>query len=185
MSVSSSLPLPLPLLPLLLPLLLLLLLLICSGGAEKSSVHWMAPFFSGGGYCSEATAFVLALDEEWRVSISQHGDSFSASYTDKLEPSVSERLLRMSRRRVSPPQAVVVCHSEPGRNRTLCILITEQTRTFEGAWNLPRPNYMTSLCPPAAGALATVGRTMFETGSSMCTSCLQWFADGGGCRPPA
>jgi hypothetical protein len=25
------------------------------------SVHWMAPFFSGGGYCSEAVAFVSSL----------------------------------------------------------------------------------------------------------------------------
>jgi hypothetical protein len=25
------------------------------------SVHWMAPFFSGGGYCSEAISFVSAL----------------------------------------------------------------------------------------------------------------------------
>ena len=46
------------------------------------AVWWHAPFYSGGGYSSEAVAFMLAL---WsspalsrrRLRIAQHGDGFS------------------------------------------------------------------------------------------------------------
>jgi hypothetical protein len=38
-------------------------------------VAWFAPFFSGGGYSSEAISFVEALDAAGaRVSAVQHGD---------------------------------------------------------------------------------------------------------------
>jgi hypothetical protein len=32
-----------------------------SAGLAETSVHWMAPFVSGGGYCSEALSFVYEL----------------------------------------------------------------------------------------------------------------------------
>ena len=41
-------------------------------------VIWYAPFLSGGGYCSEATAFVLGLRADGvDVQIVQHGDAQS------------------------------------------------------------------------------------------------------------
>jgi hypothetical protein len=49
------------------------------------AVWWFAPFFSGGGYASEAVAFALALArvphgmEEGRLWITQHGDSYEMS----------------------------------------------------------------------------------------------------------
>ena len=42
---------------------------------EVPEVAWFAPFFSGGGYSSEAIAFAEALDSAGaRVSAVQHGD---------------------------------------------------------------------------------------------------------------
>ena len=35
------------------------------------NVHWMAPFLSGGGYCSEAISYVLALSDFFTVTIEQ------------------------------------------------------------------------------------------------------------------
>lgn len=45
------------------------------------AVWWMAPFFSGGGYSSEAVAFAVALSNSPAIGtgnlwISQHGDGF-------------------------------------------------------------------------------------------------------------
>lgn len=47
----------------------------------NSRLWWMAPFFSGGGYSSEAISFAAALSDSPAISpgrlwISQHGDGF-------------------------------------------------------------------------------------------------------------
>ncbi len=47
----------------------------------NSRLWWMAPFFSGGGYSSEAISFAAALSDSsailpGRLWISQHGDGF-------------------------------------------------------------------------------------------------------------
>ncbi|KAA0178208.1 hypothetical protein FNF27_00062 [Cafeteria roenbergensis] len=104
----------------------------------------MAPFFSGGGYCSEAVAFVMALDahSDRPVSIDQHGDAVNRRFLQELPAATSASLQRMYRQHADPTRSVCVCHSEPG------------------AWTPPR--YPTTACPPR-GARFTVGRTMFET----------------------
>ena len=107
-------------------------------------MQWFAPFFSGGGYCSESVAFAHALHKSGvRISIVQHGDGYSSEFVDGLpEPSRAE-LIKLSRRRLQRPNdAVAICHSEPG------------------AWHPPR--WPTARCPPQRAAYA-VGRTMFET----------------------
>jgi glycosyltransferase involved in cell wall biosynthesis len=105
-------------------------------------VHWSAPFFSGGGYCSEAIDFVRSLVPHTEVRISHHGDSFDAQFVRGLPKDVQRLLSQLGRGSVQPSEAVVVCHSEPG------------------AWYPAL--YQTSLCPDHS-ALYKVGRTMFET----------------------
>eukprot|EP00741_Cyanophora_paradoxa_P004321 tig00000792_g4195.t1 len=127
-------------------------------------VWWHAPFFSGGGYCSEAIAFAMALDKgdpergvpAVPVRIAQHGDGFSHAFVEGLSPGVREALGRMARtpldKRATHRTIVVVCHSEPG------------------AWNPQR--FSTAPCPPPelegrrtipGARVFRVGRTMFET----------------------
>ena len=159
------------------PLLMLACALSAAAGADASAaappapamrLHWMAPFLSGGGYCSEATEFVLGLQRNAgtaaariQVTAEQHGDSIDMEYVQGMDAG-ARALLRTVLTPPEPtmapssffvlegaadaaaPPLVAVCHSEPG------------------AWNLPRPNYMTSLCPPPNSAFV-VGRTMFET----------------------
>ena len=51
---------------------------------------WMAPFISGGGYCSEAWSYILALNKykknanSFKLSIEQHGDSENFDFWDGL-----------------------------------------------------------------------------------------------------
>lgn len=99
---------------------------------------------SGGGYASEAIAFVRALDDftDVHVTIDQHGDSIDRNVLQNMPSKLSSALQRMYRRHLDPTRAISVCHSEPG------------------AW-VP-PNYPTTTCPPP-GSLYRVGRTMFET----------------------
>jgi glycosyltransferase involved in cell wall biosynthesis len=116
---------------------------------EDLAVHWMAPFFSGGGYCSEAAAFVQGLVASGRVraSIEQHGDGVSQSFVDGLPTFERQMLVSLASRRPVAAQSIVICHSEPG------------------AWHinasLPQ-RWSTARCPPV-GAAYRVGRTMFET----------------------
>eukprot|EP00743_Colponemidia_sp_Colp-15_P011041 GILK01012258.1.p1 GENE.GILK01012258.1~~GILK01012258.1.p1 ORF type:complete len:450 (+),score=57.67 GILK01012258.1:76-1350(+) len=111
----------------------------------RPNLIWMAPFQSGGGYCSEATAFVLSLSQDARhlpIKIDQHGDGFNIEYLNGMPLEVRSVLQEKASAQVRPSDSVVVCHSEPG------------------AWYPPR--WHTSRCPPE-GSLYTIGRTMFET----------------------
>ena len=58
------------------------------------SLRWCAPFFSGGGYCSEAISYVSELQGSIQLSIVQHGDSYSDKFVKGLPPS-----LRVSHRK--------------------------------------------------------------------------------------
>lgn len=106
-------------------------------------IIWYAPFFSGGGYCSEAISFVLALHYAGvRIKIVHHGDSFSPKFVSGLPQAESSVLMKLTQTIVDPSDAIVICHSEPG------------------AWHPSR--WPTSLCPPANSKFK-IGRTMFET----------------------
>eukprot|EP00457_Paulinella_chromatophora_P007237 gb/GEZN01007258.1/.p1 GENE.gb/GEZN01007258.1/~~gb/GEZN01007258.1/.p1 ORF type:complete len:445 (+),score=39.17 gb/GEZN01007258.1/:151-1485(+) len=121
------------------------------GEAFGQGILWMAPFLSGGGYCSEATAFVKSLDAvpNLPLQIDQHGDSFSQPYREGLDKNTIKMLERLAHSRlpVNNQDAVVICHSEPG------------------AWHPAM--YSTSECPPrgayGVGTGLVIGRTMFET----------------------
>ena len=107
-------------------------------------VIWYAPFYSGGGYSSEALSFLASLHPHLSPHLQsvQHGDSLSYPFYAGL-PYATQLLLHNTTATELPPHtAVVICHSEPG------------------AWH--PPNYETSRCPPSHAAVR-IGRTMFET----------------------
>jgi glycosyltransferase involved in cell wall biosynthesis len=136
-------------------------------------VTWYAPFFSGGGYCTEAVAVMLSMDSvkdrNFRFYISHHGDSLNKKYLSGLTQFEEEKLkLYSSKESKSGPLStdsvsvtISVCHSEPG------------------AWHAPYPNYHTITCPPRKSGWYkkyqtnqetlsweyqyNIGRTMFET----------------------
>ena len=104
-----------------------------------AAVHWMAPLLSGGGYCSEATAFLdglLALGV--RASAEQHGDSFNANYVDGQSPAQSSRLQRLMSTRIARVRGILtrLCHSGtprpsvpggalPRRSAVQCLRLTD------------------------------------------------------------
>lgn len=116
--------------------------------AQSLAVSWYAPFFSGGGYCSEATAFVLELATRLPLRIVQHGDAYNYKYLEGLPSATVHELQRLnSKGDVQPHNSVTICHSEPG------------------AWSppgQPRSSWEHVTCPPPNAAYS-VGRTMFET----------------------
>ncbi|KAJ8614518.1 hypothetical protein CTAYLR_000795 [Chrysophaeum taylorii] len=117
-----------------------------AAAGKNVSVEWHAPFFSGGGYCSEATTFAVALDALGvDTYVAQHGDGVSQEYIAGQRGNAGfEKVVAISRKRKKRTD-VAVCHSEPG------------------AWHVLRgPNWPSSPCPPR-GAGIVVGRTMFET----------------------
>ena len=126
--------------------------------AAAVHVHWSAPVASWGGYGSEALQFLrgfaqLSLpssssgDARVTASAAQHGDAASDAYVSGL-PAADRAVLLTALRRVPPPGAVCVCHSEPG--------------AWSPASRMPA-RYSTPRCPPLHGCGATAGRTMFET----------------------
>ena len=106
-----------------------------------------APFFSGGGYCSEATSIVFGLKDVMPVQIIQHGDQVNFDYMIGLPKVEKDTLEELSCNKVAVAQSIAVCHSTPY------------------AWN-PSP-WESELCPPnettIGQAAYTIGRTMFET----------------------
>jgi glycosyltransferase involved in cell wall biosynthesis len=128
---------------------------------------WMAPFFSGGGYCSEALAFaqgIVGTPTSGPFTITQHGDAMNSQYMFGLPPEQFNLLQELAAggkegtaagggkggQGGSGPdkaRAISICHSEPG------------------AWQVSATlgqRYSTSLCP-LAGSRYRIGRTMFET----------------------
>ena len=95
----------------------------------------MAPFFSGGGYASEALNYIQHLHSVTpNISIEQHGDAFSQAYMQGLSHSRQMMLAQLIRKGYPNPMysyglpIVIICHSEPG------------------AWYPPL--YQTTDCPP-------------------------------------
>jgi hypothetical protein len=107
-----------------------------------------APFFSGGGYCSEATAFVMELHKHLPLRIFPHGDGYQSSYVDGLPASTKDTLRKLyGATTVLPSNSIAICHSEPG------------------AWHPPGqpPSSWEHVACPPPGARYSIGRTMFET----------------------
>jgi glycosyltransferase involved in cell wall biosynthesis len=117
-------------------------------GIVPIHVIWHAPFYSGGGYCSEAKTFLQSfITANLSISIAHHGDSINDGYIAGLSHDDMDLLIRHDHRRsLIPDDAMVIsiCHSEPG------------------AWYTPRPKYHTSPCPRSDSHF-NIGRTMFET----------------------
>lgn len=76
---------------------------------------WSAPFFSGGGYCSEAIAFMQGLEPLLgdKVAAQQHGDSMSNDWFEAL-PKQQQRMLKRLVSQRPTGKHIAVCHSEPG-----------------------------------------------------------------------
>jgi hypothetical protein len=55
------------------------------------TLRWFAPFFSGGGYSSEAISYVSELQGMIDLSIVQHGDSYSDSFVRGLPAALRVR----------------------------------------------------------------------------------------------
>lgn len=109
---------------------------------------WMAPFLSGGGYCSEALSFILGLATSGLVpylSIEQHGDLANEIFWKGLPADIKNTLIKSYKPGQPLNDTVVICHSEPG------------------AWYPPL--FETHTCPPTGYTepLYVIGRTMFET----------------------
>lgn len=145
-------------------LLFVIILLILSDSNcvhAESTIHWHAPFYSGGGYSSEAIDFAIAAHlSNVSLQIHQHGDSYNHNFvTSMLSVSTMEILKKLEsyphHRYTSNQLHINICHSEPG------------------AWHAPRPKYQTTTSCPLINRLHTgrnhfhysVGRTMFETDS--------------------
>lgn len=125
----------------------LLFAIIVVWSDDRIRLQWSAPFLSGGGYCSEAMAFINSISTTTNISlvISHHGDSYNEDYMEGLTEKDKHLLnTKYERDSDSKYRKVVICHSEPG------------------AWYTPYPNYHTSVCPPPE-AVYKIGRTMFET----------------------
>ncbi|EER98635.1 hypothetical protein BDA96_02G161500 [Sorghum bicolor] len=122
-----------------------------TGAVRAPCVLWMAPFASGGGYCSEAWSYVDALDahaagkSNFTLAIAHHGDLDSPEFWLGLPERSKHLAYRLASERCELARAVVVCHSEPG------------------AWYPPM--YEALPCPPTGydDPAFVIGRTMFET----------------------
>lgn len=78
-----------------------------SSGVDRQehtpNVLWMAPFFSGGGYSSEALSFaagLLTADSKglMRFKVGQHGDSVSFDYVYGMNQSFLNDLILLDRK---------------------------------------------------------------------------------------
>lgn len=124
------------------------LLLIALGYfAASLHVQWFAPFYSGGGYCSEAISFVQSLSSPQyssliSLSIAQHGDTVSTKFVAGL-PDSTRILLEQLSNTDTLDNDISICHCEPGA--------------------IHPPNYRTSYRCPSSFASIAIARTMFET----------------------
>ncbi|XP_031478941.1 uncharacterized protein LOC116249807 [Nymphaea colorata] len=117
--------------------------------APPRCVLWMAPFLAGGGYSSEAWAYITALDrkrgDQFRLRILQHGDLENIEFWDGLPDNAKDLAVRLYATECDMDETIVICHSEPG------------------AWYPPL--FQTLPCPPSGyeDPAYVIGRTMFET----------------------
>ncbi|GMF11759.1 unnamed protein product [Phytophthora lilii] len=152
-----------------------------SNDAGPPAVLWYAPFLSGGGYCSEAHSYVVALDAAQRAlsasaSTAGSGDEVEAvdeeentstseqpfellitQHGDSLNPSFIRDLPEDMRSKLEQHWIEERDFYWRLKQRKIAIAICHSE---PGAWE--PAHYRTSRCPPEK-ALYKVGRTMFET----------------------
>ena len=119
--------------------------------SHSTSLLWMAPALSGGGYASEAIAFAQGLEKLLgdRFSLKQFAEPPSEDFLSTVSEHPQFRLLQRWLHRAESPRAssgVVVCHSTPD---------AWVPSKFKG-WDDIAP------CPPPSARFA-IGRTMYET----------------------
>ncbi|KAG7389363.1 hypothetical protein PHYPSEUDO_010491 [Phytophthora pseudosyringae] len=182
------------------PLFLALFLALCAALAPPSAafgrrspassepgppaVLWYAPFLSGGGYCSEAHAYVVSVD----AALDASGVSSDSASTAGSQVAPGAAQDAETAATLEPPFELLVTQHGDSLNPSFIRDLPEDMRaTLEQHWVEERDlywrlkhrkialavchsepgawepaHYMTSRCPPQ-GALYTVGRTMFET----------------------
>ncbi|KAE9044351.1 hypothetical protein PR002_g2841 [Phytophthora rubi] len=152
-----------------------------SSESGPPAVLWYAPFLSGGGYCSEAHSYVVALEAALRESTVSPSDSDSqeepeadqdaeieaaidppfelliTQHGDSLNPSFIRDLPEDMRSKLEQHWVEERDFYWRLKNRNIALAICHSE---PGAWE--PAHYMTSRCPPEK-AQYKVGRTMFET----------------------
>ncbi len=75
-----------------------------SESAEKLDVAWYAPIFSGGGYCSEALAYIESLAKEptIRLAVRHFADSLNPRFAYSLPPTFLRLLSGLSAAPIRP-----------------------------------------------------------------------------------
>lgn len=119
--------------------------------SDTSPLIWYAPFFSGGGYSSEAISFSLGLaaSRPTRFGIVQHAEPASEAFARGLPGDVRATLVsaqQAARKTLAQHEPVlVICHSTP------------DVWAPGAAWG-----WDAVPCPPRL-ATYRIGRTMYET----------------------
>jgi glycosyltransferase involved in cell wall biosynthesis len=115
------------------------------------SIMWYAPFYSGGGYCSEAISYVTSLVRKGfsLIEVIQHGDITSKTFQAGMSDDTRNLLSTLQQNRLFPSKSIAVCHSVPAQWDTA---------------SAPAGDPEVAVCPPLT-AMFRVGRTMFETDS--------------------
>lgn len=148
------------------------------------AVLWYAPFLSGGGYCSEAHSYVVAVDAAQRPSTTTPD---SGSTADSQEEPEATQDAKTSQTSEQPFELLITQHGDSLNPSFIRDLPEDMKTKLEQHWIEERDfywrlkhrkialaichsepgawepaHYMTSRCPPK-GTLYKVGRTMFET----------------------
>ena len=83
-----------------------------SDGKAVAPVVWSAPFFSGGGYCTEATDFVEAMEKKMSsLKIAHYGDDYRRSYVDSNFPKTLKSLIHEQNDTRTLEKSIIVCHA--------------------------------------------------------------------------
>ncbi|KUF87062.1 hypothetical protein AM587_10008239 [Phytophthora nicotianae] len=149
--------------------------------SKPPAVLWYAPFLSGGGYCSEAHSYVVAVDAAMGMS------SLSSSTTGSQGEPKSVQDTGTDSASEKPFELLITQHGDSLNPAFIRDLPEDMKAKLEQHWIEERDfywrlkhrktalaichsepgawepaHYITSRCPPE-GALYKVGRTMFET----------------------
>lgn len=143
---------------------------------DEVDITWYAPFFSGGGYCSEATSFMFAMESVnfSNFSISHHGDSYRDMYYNSLTDLEKEKLQYYDtiNKHTRRSQVGSDISDKSGAQQASTVLSIDVCHSEPGAWHSPTPKYQTVRCPSdrcyqyKRGTTVipyNIGRTMFET----------------------